>query len=116
MRKCWYIPGYAHPYLLAIKVKIEEQDGNSFWLDEPIGHGVLQEELLTKEGARKELAKRKSEPSDFTDRRCKNSTLHDWRIHAAKFILSTRKLHGDKRTVKEFLADFPDEKKVEWFV
>jgi hypothetical protein len=58
MKSGWYIPGFGGDSLLAIKINLIEKDEigeNFYWADEPIGHSVLKEELLTKEDAIQQL-------------------------------------------------------------
>ena len=120
----WFIPGYGHPALLVIKItKVEESENNKIkgntkfhWISEPIGHALTDDELMTKTEAKRELKLRKEalKKPDSIKVGKQKSTLHNWRIGQANFIISTYP-KDHKITVKEFLKQFPAEKDVEWF-
>jgi hypothetical protein len=115
----WYIPGNGYPALLAIRVYKAEKSCHDtgpggyvfWWMSEPIGHAVTDDDLMTKAQAKLELAELKK----IAHKDCKKiSTLHDWRVKQAKFIISTHPKE-DRMSVKEFLKQFPSEKETEWF-
>jgi hypothetical protein len=124
---CWYIAGFCHPSLLAIKVKWTARDpvkkGDLIFGDisEPIGHSITEDELLTKRQAIRELELRKQElPKRLKTRPHKNdksSSLHRWRRVMATFILGTQgsKINSPKQITSWLAKHFPDEKNVEWF-
>lgn len=55
----WYVPGYRDHGLIAIFCTIMDvTDGDTYWLDEPIGHGVDADELLCGDDADIEMMTR----------------------------------------------------------
>lgn len=72
----WYIPGYSDNYLIAIKCQIKHVDNYYrklnpraklfYWLDEPVGHAVTEDELFaSRQTAIAELKVREAEHKQF---------------------------------------------------
>ena len=121
----WYVPGHSCNIQIAIKVYKVEQSSNKiplggyvfWWMSEPIGHSITDNDLMTKVQARRELAARKKEAweSKISFKKYpKLDNLHDWRVNQARFIMSTHPKE-DRMPVKKFLSEYPPEEETEWF-
>ncbi len=117
--RVWIIPGNKHPALLAIRCTITEiqqerpDDIPFFWIDQPIGHSLGEEELiLTRSNAKKFLGEmirsERKMKREFTA-----SDLNTCRKRFKSFIKKTWERAGIKHT------GFPRYKRkkkgVEWF-
>lgn len=120
----WFVPGHNHPYLLAIKCKIVEVSGDGdYWLDEPVGHGVISEELFeTKFEAVRELIERYTELVEL-DHQCDGdelcginyesiSTLENYRKDKTAFIKSTWANAGVKDQWQP--TEYPEKTEDDW--
>lgn len=102
--KKFYIPGYRAHQLICILctiVEVEEAGdaGAYYWLDEPIGHSVHEEELLYQDEAAIELMCRYQDElmGDYDPKDnvlIPSATLEDFRKESIRFINSTRKNVG----------------------
>ena len=94
--KVWFIPGYSGNHLLVVECEIIEidddfykKDPNAYifyWLDEPIGHSVDEEELFSSlEDAKNYLLEIEHELTDPL----LNANLNDYRKDRIHFVVST---------------------------
>lgn len=120
--KVWIIPGYRLTGLIAIECTIVDLhdefrkiDPNAYmfyWVDEPTGHFLDKDELLSKEEAIEELLAIALtcfayEPENFNE----DVTLEEFRESSKNFIMGT--WHEDNPV---WTVEYPDkQKEVEWF-
>ena len=104
--KVWYNPlGYGIIIQCSI-IEVESYEGGNtfYWIDEPIGHSLLEDEF---------------EELTYDTIYEGGDTLEEFRLSRAKFILSTWKNAGvpqEELDVDKFLSQFPQKLYgVEWF-
>src|SRR5258708_1945646 len=93
-KEYWYIPGFRGDSLIAIKVKIIEIDDQFrkqhpesylfYWVDEPVGHAVSDDELISRREAEDELMSRFEGNSED-----EIADLTAWRTRSLSFIRGT---------------------------
>lgn len=116
--KKFYIPGYRGHHLICILctiVEVEDIPDGLYWLDEPIGRGVDEDDLLFQDEAVEELMARYAEETDDGDWKLSpNAQLADFRKESINYIASLWKSAGREGGPK---FKFKEEKKPwnEWF-
>lgn len=97
--EAWYVPGYGS-WLIAIRVRVtdvewpggpEEEGGVPFyWVDEPVGYALGDDELFaTEREAREALLEMAHDHDAKPDGRPEDQTLWEWRRRRMEFIAST---------------------------
>lgn len=119
----WYIPGYQHPYLLAIRCNVvgpmnwgrDPMPGDEPFVDvdEPVGHSLnLNGDFIRTRVYAEKYLRENMENSRLGKKR---STLEGWRRAQARFILKTHGKSG-KKEMDLFLSEYRDKKEgVDWF-
>lgn len=121
--KFWYIPGYRSDYAITILCTITEVDDEFrkqhkdscllYWLYEPVGHAVTEDELYAnKQDAVDELFRRAKDVMKYeaAENLCLEGDLHKFREAKKKFIMSTWEVDNP-----QWIEEYPDKiKGVEW--
>jgi len=123
-QEVWYIPQGS---LIAIRCKITEIDTQwrerhpegvlFYWIDEPVGHGLNDDELIETEELAKEILQEEAAGCPHIELQ-RNDSLDNFRQRVAKFIVWTWKLNPEEnqRQVQELLATYPEKQQgVDWF-
>ncbi len=116
MKSNWFIPGYSGNSLIAIKVKVEKEVGDfqGIWVDEPIGHAVGVDEIIsTRRKAVVELKKRINEARAYGEVVI-SSDLSKFRKEHEAFIASTWEENGQKWSGLGYTLEDKKEN-VDWF-
>lgn len=115
--KAWFVAGYSGEYLIAIRVELQEQDmeGDGWWVDEPVGHSLLEEELyVNRQDAETELRRRVSQIEKLDGESEEVPNLEDWREDKKSFI--RQGWAEDGGNPKDELPDYPNKVEgVDWF-
>ena len=115
--KAWYVAGYSGEYLIAIHVELQEQDmdGSGWWVDEPVGHSLPEEELyVNRQDAETELRRRISQIEKLDGESEEVPSLEDWREDKKSFI--RQGWAEDGGDPKDQLPEYSDKVEgVDWF-
>ena len=127
--KVWCVPGYRDNSLIAVECTIVKIDDSFrkkhpdaylfYWVDEPTGHALDEDELYTFEEAKLILLTRKEMLEDFhEDERINcNADLIAYRTNGLKFIVSTwEDAPEEAKNVETMLKNYPaKERGKNWF-
>lgn len=104
--KRWYIPGYRMESLIAILCTVKEVDMTFrekhpdgvifYWLDEPVGHAVTEDELHLRDNAMSTLMGRYEDELDEDELVLTNAQLAEFRKQNQKFIADSWKHNGEE--------------------